>query len=279
MNKKGFLFTVFILLFLSALLLFVLAYSRWFDGFQEDLTVVLPLGSQAAFILDDLSQDVLVLQNMQDIAITRSSSNVSVSFSGGINSSVDYAQRFSAYEQFVEQNYSSLIQVPIALDTVSYGFSLPLYGVSSSWNTSNFYVFTQNSSLLKQINVTLQVLNTSAFTSNSTPSANGSDTLVQVRMLDSAGREVYNGQKILSSSASNSPFRVNFSSSAVDVYFQSYSSRTGTLWFDYDSNISILSMIFVYQNLNRTVYVNFNTTATLSPAGDFSQYRALGVEG
>lgn len=279
MNKKGFLFTVFTLLFLSSMVLFVLAYSHWFESFREDLSVRVSTGSQAAYIIDDLSQDILVLQDMQDIIITRDSSNVSISFSGGVNSSVDYSQRFARYEQFVEENYSSVIQVPLSLETVSYGFSLPLYGVSTSWNTSNFYVFTQNSSLLKQINVTLQVLNTSAFTSNSSPSSSGSDTLVQVRMLDSAGREVHSDTKILSASASNSPFRANFSSSAVDMYFQSYSSRAGTLWFDYDSNISILAMTFVFQELNRTVAVHFNTSATLSPPGDFSQYRPLGVEG
>jgi len=270
---------VFTLLFLSALFLFLFSYGQWFQNYREYSLVELPAVLSLAFIFDDLSQDFLILQDMSEITFSRAGENVSVLFSGGFNSSKNYSSSFSLYEQFIETNYSQSLQVPISLDFVNYGFAIPLYGVSTSSNASNFYIFTQNSSFLQQINITFLVSNGSAFTSSSTPSSS-TGTVVHVQMLDSGGKQIYNNVSILSASSSNSPFRSTFVNGSVDVYFQMYSGRAGTLWFDFDHNISILSLELVYRDINRTVQVDFNVSTTLSsPVIEFSQTRALGVEG
>ena len=291
MNRKGFLFTLFLLLFFSAILLSLFAYVHWFDRFSADSTHALSSASSLAYLFDDLTQDVLELQGISSLTVNHSLGNVTVSFVGGFNSSVNYTTLFQSYSTFIRGNYSQSVQYPLSLDSASYGFALPLYGVSTSQGTGSLYIFTRNSSLLKQINITLVVSNTSAFVSNSSPVVGVLGTLVHVRMLDPSGRELLNAEKLLSPSIINTPFRTTFNSNAllcspvvlpgcntVDVYYQTDTGRDGTLLFDYDQNITLLSLDLVYTDLNRTLFITTNTSITLQGVG-LSQTKALGIEG
>ena len=64
----------------------------------------------------------------------------------------------------------------------------------------------------------------------------------------------------------------------MSVYYQTYAGRDGTLWFDFDPNISIQSLDLTYTELNRTVVINTNTSVTVQGLG-ITQSKALGIEG
>ncbi len=278
MDKKGFLFTVFMLLFLSTFVISTLAYVHWYNQFSSDSTTLLSSARSLDYIFDDLTSDILVLQGFERVTINHTFANVTVSFQGGFNSSVDYPTLLQSYSQFLQGNYSSALQYPLSVGSLSYGFTVPLYGTSTEKNSSNFYVYTQNSTLLKQVNVTLIVSNTTALNASASPSAGSSGTFVHVRMIDRSGRELLNTERLLSPSAANSAFQVNFTSSSVSVYFQRYNGRDGTLWFDYDPNVTLMSLDLVYSEMNRTLIVGTNTSITVRGSG-ISQTKTLGIEG
>ena len=278
MDKKGFLFTVFMLLFLSTFVLSTLAYVHWYNQFSSDSASILSSARNLGYIFDDLTQDIFVLQGVERVTINHTAANVTVSFQGGFNSSIDYPTLLQAYSAFLGGNYSSALQYPLSVEALSYGFTVPLYGTSTEKNSSNFYLYTQNSTLLKQVNVTVIVSNTSALNSTASPSSGSSGTLVHVRMIDRSGRELLNTERLLSPSATNSAFQVNFSSSSVAVSFQRYNGRDATLWFDYDPNITLLALDLVYSEMNRTVVVGTNTSITVRASG-ITQTKTLGIEG
>ncbi len=278
MNRKGFIFTVFIILFLSSVLLSILAYVEWYDSFVDHSVSGVLLGNTQGYMYDDLSQDILAIQDIVSVNIIHSGQNVTVRFSGGYNSSQDYGSLLSSYASFVTGLYAQRTQYPFVVDQGVYGWKIPLYGVSTSYDSNDFYIYTQNYSLLQQVNITLLVANTSAFVSSSAPSSSG-NTLVHVRMIDPEGREFYNGESFLNPSSDNSAFTSSFSAGTLEVYFQNYGSRPGTLWFDSDYNVSILALDLVFIELNRTLSVQMNTSVTIETSPFSVQTRALAIEG
>lgn len=289
MNKKGFLFTVFLLLFFLSLVILLFAYKDWYGGFQDSSQGV-SQASTVAYVYDDISQDFVQLNDLKDVAIVRRGRNVSVEMLGGFNSSKNYSALLQRYEMAIENNYSHLVNMNISLDSVAYGFSIPEYKVSTSVDNigdgvdSEYFIFADTFENLSEINVTLFVRNNTGFQSSDGPSGSNSDTqtLVRVTILDSSGNnQVLKTSKVLDGDDNNDNFIARFSNGrTVKVEYGRISGRDGTLRFQYEYNISILALDLTFRDFNQTIHVNFNGSSIIIPqVQGVSQMQVIGLEG
>ena len=239
MNRKGFLFSIFLLLFFVSFFFLLLAYKHWYSG-ALDATQGFTQAQSVAYMYDDISQDFAALNDFQDIAIVRKGSNVTVSFLGGFNSSNNYTSLFSSYETILENSYADQVNRNISLSSVAYGFSIPEYRTSTKVTgmgtgvSSTYSVFIDNYQNLTGLNVTLMVRNNTRPTTTKNPSSSsGALTHVQVTILDSsATNQLLQETVILNGNDSNDDFEARFTGgNQVRITFGTISSRDGVLFF------------------------------------------------
>lgn len=289
MNRKGFLFTLFLLFFFVSFILVLLAYKDWYVQYK-DSSHALSEAATVAYVYDDIAQDFVQLNDMNDVEILRSGSNVTVSFLGLYNSSKNYTSLLHSYESTVENNYSQEIQMNMSLDSVAYGFSIPEYRVSTqvigmgTGVGSSFSIFIDNYQNLTAINLTLLVQNKSKETATILPvGLKGTQTTVSVTILDSSGtNQVLKASKVLDGNALlQNLFQVRYGrGSLVTVGYGVLQGRNGVLSFSYDYNVTLLGLDLTFKDFNQTLHVNFNGSIDIKPqVSGVSQTQMIGIEG
>jgi hypothetical protein len=281
MNKKGVLFTVFVLLFLSALLLVALSYVSWIDSFKQGYTEGFTSASLLSFIQDDVTQDYMSIYSLNNLSVSRSGSNVSIAVGGFVNTSKDYVTDLTTYQSFIEGDYSTQMNVGVTLEDVVYGIEIQPFNVHTSLQADEYYVYIDEYDHLLAINVSIVVYNQSELSSVSSPSSESSGTLLYTTFYSSSGEVLLQDVEVLDGSSDNGPFALEFDNGdQLDLEYGEKDGKDGVLWVEYDPDFSIESMNLVFEELNESVFFGFNSSISVYLQGrDLARSNKVGLYG
>lgn len=265
MNKKGILFTITTILLLGSMIFIVSNYVKKSDRvkyvIQESYTA-----DRLRYIENDVASDFLDLINVTLMNITKNNNEVVLRFSNfGKIPRVALKSNLSEYEQFLEDNYSKLINTEIKL--TNFNQNMTFRGYNSTFvlyeggKDVNLDVFTQDYSNIKNINLTLEI---NVNISNSFCPSNDAPGNPQVHLI-----VCYNGQKKLdcirrlktSGTCASQGFYVKPQgiepNERVDVEFCEYNNDQGTLRVNSSSGLTaeITNLRYTYNAINRQTWL------------------------
>ena len=282
MNKKGFLFTIFTLLMLVSLVFISIAYVNWYSSYKSNLVVDLSNAHKISYIVDDIASDVFELFDFDEITITRGSGLIYIQFNDLFNTSRNYSVSLEGYEEFIEDDYGSLVGANIDLEDLEYSFDIPGYNITSYQIGPDYYVVTDQYDLIRGVNLTMTVFNISKWTNSIDPADDGEPhPKIQVTVYDKNGATLLDAASRQNPEQNNPRFSVNFlTGDDLDIYFEN-DPQDGSLHINYDYDFIVHDLTYTLVDLNETIAFGAEGSVYVDPrVGDIVHYGDIvGFEG
>ncbi len=156
-SKKGFLFTIGIILIFIALILLTESFSERNLGIKEN-TILLIEAEKANYLFDDISDNAyneMLGTNIKSIART---STVDIEFNSTILSEEkNHISAINSYKSFIEGKFAQLNNANITLTGFSSGFSISPYNTTFFINGSLLRIYTYpEGNNVEQISLTIR---------------------------------------------------------------------------------------------------------------------------
>jgi hypothetical protein len=243
-------------------------FSGWYVELKEGSVNQLALGGQTAYVKNDLFLDLVALQDFGNVSMKRNTDNLTVSFDSFLNSSKDYDTLLENYESVIEGNYSDQINWNLTLEDVAYGFIIPEYGVHTNRVGNIFYIYTEDYTKLRSVNVTVQEHTSKNYKKEETYNDRGTPTVeFYVKLLDESGSVLEHQKRVVDPTGGNDPASFRFHpADRLEIYLGNTGGKDGVLYFDFDLIPGKVEQIeLTYHAIQSTISVNHNTTVVINP--------------
>ena len=209
-NKRGFVFTLIAILIFSSLFIITASYLKRNLQAQEFISET-SHSNRLKFIRENIVNDFYTILDIKLDGIYRGNNNVIIKFSNfsNISENTYYLENLSRYENYIENEYSDIVNNKINITNFIPEFSIYPYNSTFLIDRYMFYLYTKDFDNVVNITIDLY-LNESNTTSITTPENRTDGIPFRVRIFNSTRGIIINKTTLMNMSEEGNSYFIEF---------------------------------------------------------------------